>query len=61
MDEIAAEQLLFYRGPSDVTSTSVPNGISNTSKSRKGGSENGGHKHIFAYPTIMNTLMVFCM
>lgn len=35
MDEIAAEQLSFYCGSSDVTSTSVPNGISNTPKSRK--------------------------
>lgn len=34
-DEIEAEQLSFYRGSSDVTSTSVPNGISNTSKNRK--------------------------
>lgn len=57
MDEIAAEQLSFYRGSSDVTSTSVPNGISNASKSRKESSENEGHKHIFVYPTIM----VFCM
>lgn len=35
MDEIAAEQLALYRGSSDVTSTSVPDGISYTSKSRK--------------------------